>query len=569
MKILRYLIIVNLCVALLDLSNASHRNLESPPLIIKDDVYGEDELPADTKNKYSKEDIYTNSNLAINHSDESHFQNAINNFLDETNSGKNPSNDKRYQRGSTDSSEFLAKGAENVSSAYAKLIEMFSYDSAKPSGIKGGLNINGHYNKTNKKKKSHIRIKSTKNLNDRESIQIKKFHTEKIKKKNINFMETSADDLLSSDLMGTGYVMENNFENAFENHVGNKAKQNSPVSTAAIAGKSVKKPKGGNDASHVAFIEKNKEHHNSSHNKKDEKKQTHRANNSESHKRGKHQNNFNKKHAQHKKKGDNYKSNEAQKHESKLQTRSKIYNAQEDNDDREEGYRNAEHVEHGAHNISSDEHSSKRKHAESSTSLHNRKDKHARNSSSNDDDDDYDDDNDEDYNDDDSYNDDNNDDSEDNNDNDDDNEDYNDNDEEEEGNLMLKHERDTIKKYSKVYKLNLFNCSFINDWDFAHQYIDEKGSLIKLSGYVFQNLQDTDAMPTSNTGDWKLKGACDFSKYVCGALNFMSNQYNKGERVIFEGRVYEALMNTELSPEDDGSSWVEKTSDCKENLTDN
>lgn len=123
-------------------------------------------------------------------------------------------------------------------------------------------------------------------------------------------------------------------------------------------------------------------------------------------------------------------------------------------------------------------------------------------------------------------------------------------------------EKKLIRNARKVYKLNLFNCNYINDWDFSKEYVDEQGTLVKLSGYVFQNMLNSNSMPTASITEWKLKGACDYDKYVCGALKYFDNVYQKGDRVIFENKIYEALNDTVKSPKDDDGTWVDKTSEC-------
>ncbi|CRH01689.1 secreted ookinete protein, putative [Plasmodium relictum] len=129
-------------------------------------------------------------------------------------------------------------------------------------------------------------------------------------------------------------------------------------------------------------------------------------------------------------------------------------------------------------------------------------------------------------------------------------------------NSLIRKKKNIIKNSRKVYNLNLYNCSFIDDWDLNHEYVDEEGKLVKLSGYVFQNIVNSDSMPTTNITDWKLKGSCDYDKYVCGALNYMNNLYSKGERVIYEGKIYEATSDAYESPKDKENIWVDKTSDC-------
>lgn len=131
-------------------------------------------------------------------------------------------------------------------------------------------------------------------------------------------------------------------------------------------------------------------------------------------------------------------------------------------------------------------------------------------------------------------------------------------------NTMVEHEVNNINRSRKVYDLNLYNCSLIKDWDLTHEYMDEQGTLVKLSGYIFQNTLNSYTMPTINIDEWKLKGVCEFEKYVCGALKYMPNEYSKGERVIFEEQIYEALVTTRMSPKDDESAWVDKTNDCSE-----
>ncbi|KJP86882.1 hypothetical protein AK88_03495 [Plasmodium fragile] len=127
---------------------------------------------------------------------------------------------------------------------------------------------------------------------------------------------------------------------------------------------------------------------------------------------------------------------------------------------------------------------------------------------------------------------------------------------------LIRKKKNIVKNSRKVYNLNLYNCTFIDDWDLNHEYMDEEGSLVKLSGYVFQNMVNSDLMPTANITDWKLKGSCDYDKYVCGALGYMNNVYSKGERVIFEGRVYEATSDAYGTPREMENVWVEKTDDC-------
>ncbi|SBS96222.1 hypothetical protein, conserved [Plasmodium ovale curtisi] len=127
---------------------------------------------------------------------------------------------------------------------------------------------------------------------------------------------------------------------------------------------------------------------------------------------------------------------------------------------------------------------------------------------------------------------------------------------------MIKKKKNVIKNSRKVYNINLYNCSFIEDWDLNHEYIDEEGTLVKLSGYVFQNVVNSDSMPTTNITDWKLKGSCDYDKYICGGLKYMNNMYSKGERVIFEGKIYEATSEAYGTPKEMENVWIEKTSDC-------
>ncbi|KYN97180.1 putative secreted ookinete protein, partial [Plasmodium gaboni] len=122
--------------------------------------------------------------------------------------------------------------------------------------------------------------------------------------------------------------------------------------------------------------------------------------------------------------------------------------------------------------------------------------------------------------------------------------------------------KNIIKHSRKVYNLNLYNCDLIDDWDLNHEYIDEEGKLIKLSGYVFQNIVSTDSMPTVNITDWKLKGSCSYDNYICGALNYMNNIYSKGDRVIFDGKIYEATTEVYETPKSMENLWIEKTNDC-------
>ncbi|GAB67665.1 hypothetical protein PCYB_122320 [Plasmodium cynomolgi strain B] len=127
---------------------------------------------------------------------------------------------------------------------------------------------------------------------------------------------------------------------------------------------------------------------------------------------------------------------------------------------------------------------------------------------------------------------------------------------------LIRRKKNIVKNSRKMYDLSLYNCTFIEDWDLNHEYMDEEGTLVKLSGYVFQNMVNSDLMPTANITDWKLKGSCDYDKYVCGALGYMNNVYSKGERVIFEGRVYEATSDAYGTPREMENVWMEKTDDC-------
>ncbi|CAD2098495.1 hypothetical protein YYG_03132 [Plasmodium vinckei petteri] len=127
---------------------------------------------------------------------------------------------------------------------------------------------------------------------------------------------------------------------------------------------------------------------------------------------------------------------------------------------------------------------------------------------------------------------------------------------------LITKKKNIIKNSRKVYNLKLYNCSYIDDWDLNNEYIDEEGKLVKLSGYVFQNIVNSDSMPTANITDWKLKGSCDHDKYICGALKYMNNIYNKGERVIFDGKIYEATSDAYDNPKELANVWIDKTSDC-------
>ncbi|VTZ70532.1 secreted ookinete protein, putative [Plasmodium chabaudi chabaudi] len=127
---------------------------------------------------------------------------------------------------------------------------------------------------------------------------------------------------------------------------------------------------------------------------------------------------------------------------------------------------------------------------------------------------------------------------------------------------LITKKKNIIKNSRKVYNLKLYNCSYIDDWDLNNEYIDEEGKLVKLSGYVFQNNVNSDSMPTTNITDWKLKGSCDHDKYICGALKYMNNIYNKGERVIFDGKIYEATSDAYGNPKELANVWIDKTSDC-------
>lgn len=526
MKTIRYLILVGISVALFNLSNALRSNLESPSNLNGGVYNNVEELSNDGNNKYSEQRRYIGPNRTNNDLDKPHFQNKINTFLDKTNSGKVRNDNESYNNATANADEVLLESVENPSPAYAKLIELSGLESSKSYRMNDKSDIKGRIDKEKKKEKTKsIRIKSTKNFNDRESVRIKKFETKNIKNKDINFLEHSKEDLLSSDLIGTHFVMENAFENAFEDSVNANAKENSSSSvdnsytnSAELANKKIKKSNENKYAGHVSFLETSKKHTKSNHNKQGKRKHTQRKNDSKSHDKSNHKNNVNKKHAKHKTTNNINESNTIANGKSQVQTRSKSDNIQEDYD---------EETEEETSDTVSDVHDTNDDNEETDELLDNRKEVSTHTSTDNNDDDD---------------------------------------DDEGNNNLMIKHEMDAIKKYSKIYKLNIFNCSLINDWDFAHQYVEEKGSLVKLSGYVFQNTQDTDAMPASNNDDWKLKGACDFRKYICGALSFMPNQYHKGERVIFGDRIYETLMNTELSPQDDPSSWVDKTNECEETL---
>ncbi|WBY60322.1 secreted ookinete protein [Plasmodium yoelii yoelii] len=127
---------------------------------------------------------------------------------------------------------------------------------------------------------------------------------------------------------------------------------------------------------------------------------------------------------------------------------------------------------------------------------------------------------------------------------------------------LITKKKNIIKNSRKIYNLKLYNCSYIDDWDLNNEYIDEEGKLVKLSGYVFQNVVNSDSMPTANITDWKLKGSCDHDKYICGALKYMNNIYNKGERVIFDGKIYEATSDAYSNPKELANVWIDKTSDC-------
>ncbi|KEG04975.1 secreted ookinete protein, putative [Plasmodium vinckei vinckei] len=127
---------------------------------------------------------------------------------------------------------------------------------------------------------------------------------------------------------------------------------------------------------------------------------------------------------------------------------------------------------------------------------------------------------------------------------------------------LITQKKNIIKNSRKIYNLKLYNCSYIDDWDLNNEYIDEEGKLVKLSGYVFQNIVNSDSMPTTNITDWKLKGSCDHDKYICGALKYMNNIYNKGERVIFDGKIYEATSDAYGNPKELANVWIDKTSDC-------
>ncbi|CXJ02473.1 secreted ookinete protein, putative [Plasmodium berghei] len=127
---------------------------------------------------------------------------------------------------------------------------------------------------------------------------------------------------------------------------------------------------------------------------------------------------------------------------------------------------------------------------------------------------------------------------------------------------LITKKKNIIKNSRKIYNLKLYNCSYIDDWDLNNEYIDEEGKLVKLSGYVFQNVVNSDSMPTANITDWKLKGSCDHDKYICGALKYMNNIYNKGERVIFDGKIYEATSDAYGNPKELANAWIDKTSDC-------
>ncbi|VWU51091.1 secreted ookinete protein, putative [Hepatocystis sp. ex Piliocolobus tephrosceles] len=127
---------------------------------------------------------------------------------------------------------------------------------------------------------------------------------------------------------------------------------------------------------------------------------------------------------------------------------------------------------------------------------------------------------------------------------------------------ILTKENNIIKNARKLYNLNLYNCSYINDWDLNKEYVNEQGKLVKLSGYVFENLLNSNSMPTSNISDWKLKGACEYDNYVCGALPYMNNMYSRGERILFDGRIYEATVDAFENPKESDTMWIERTDDC-------